>query len=346
MPCTCSLYDVVRHYGCWLHRASHGRYTVIGRENIPTDGAIILAPNHGNGLQDAISVVDAVGQGVCFVARAQIFKNPILAACCRFFKMMPIGRMRDGMDAVRGNDKTFTEAVQVMKGGTPFCIFAEGTMRSKHSLLPLVKGIFRIALQANNELNSEAITSDSITSAKRITENVYILPMGIDYDDYFYFGDNATIEIGKPINVTEFVAKRPGMDQPHLINALQAKLAEQLKKLFRYLPDDADYPKNHRRFFGSRRLNHPALRWTAFVVGLPLFIVSAIICWPWAITELYIRFGITDHGFDRTFRYITAFLLGILTLGTIIPFWLYAIHYLNNARRLFGYQPGYQELMP
>ena len=228
------LYDIIRYYGCWLHRACFGKYTVIGRENIPTDGALILAPNHTSALKDAISAVDAVQQGVVFVGRAQMFKNPVLAAICRFFKIMPIGRMRDGMDAVRGNDKTFAKAVEVMKHGMPFCIFAEGTMRSKHSLLPLVKGIFRIALNADDELNSEAIN-----------KNVYILPMGFDYDDFFYFGDRATVRIGKPINVTEYIRNHPEMDRPHLINALLAELTEQLKPLFRYIHDDADYATKH-----------------------------------------------------------------------------------------------------
>lgn len=334
MHCTCSVYNIIRHYGCWLHRACFGKYTVIGRENIPTDGALILAPNHTSALQDAISAVDAMQQGVVFVGRAQMFKNPVLAAICRFFKIMPIGRMRDGMDAVRSNDKTFAKAVEVMKQGTPFCIFAEGTMRSKHSLLPLVKGIFRIALNADDELNSEAIN-----------KNVYILPMGFDYDDFFYFGDRATVRIGEPINVTEYIRNHPEMDRPHLINALLKELTEQMKPLFRYIHDDENYAKKHEKHFASRALDHKAIRWTAFLLGLPLFIVAGIVCWPCWLMELYIRFGIEDHGFDRTFRYIIGFTLGILTLGTFLPFWLYAIHYLNNARRLFGYQPGYQELI-
>lgn len=328
-----SFYDLIRHYGCWLHRCCYSRYTVIGRENIPTDGALILAPNHTSAIQDAISAVDAVQQGVVFVGRAQMFKNPILARCCRFFKIMPIGRMRDGVDAVRGNDKTFEQAVRVMKSGTPFAIFAEGTMRSKHSLLPLVKGIFRIALQAHDELQNAAVP-------------VYILPMGFDYDDFFYFGDRTTVRIGRPINVSAFVAAHPDMDRPHLINALQAELTRRLKPLFRFIHDDEHYAEKHRLHFASRPIDHRPLRWSAFVLGLPFFLLAGLVCWPAWLMEVYVRFGITDHGFDRTFRYLTGFVCGLLTLGLFLPFWIYCIHYLNNARRLFGYQPGYQELMP
>lgn len=324
-------YTFFRHYACWLHRCCYSQYRVIGRENIPTDGAIILAPNHTNALQDAISAADAVQKDVVFVGRAAMFKKPALAAICRFFKIMPIGRMRDGIDEVKKNDEVFNRAVEVMQQGTPFAIFAEGTMRSMHSLLPLVKGIFRIALQAHEAGEGG---------------KVYILPMGFDYDDFYHFGDRLTIEIGKPIEVGEFVANHPDLDRPHLINALQAELQERMVKLFRYLPDDVRYPALHKKYFGSRKANNPLLRIIAAVLGLPLFILSAIVCWPCGLMELYIHYGIRDHGFDSTFRFLPPVFLGLLSMGTILPFWFFCVYYLANLRLLMGIQPKWHELVP
>ena len=52
-------YSLLRPYIDWCTRTSFSYLEVSGKENIPTDGAIILAPNHCNTLMDALLVLQA-----------------------------------------------------------------------------------------------------------------------------------------------------------------------------------------------------------------------------------------------------------------------------------------------
>ena len=141
-------------------------------ERVPTDGAVIYAPNHTGTLMDALVILSMDRKPKVFVARADIFKNPKLAKLFRFFKIMPIMRMRDGFDEVKKNNKTIKDATDVLRDKVPFCIFPEGTHQTKYSLLPLSKGIFRIALQAKEMMPDMPL---------------YIVPVGIRYGSFWRF---------------------------------------------------------------------------------------------------------------------------------------------------------------
>ncbi len=221
------LYSVLRYYVDYTFEMAYSDVEYCGIENIPHDGAVIFAPNHTNALMDALAVLIVDHKPTVFVARADIFKRPLIAKLLTFFKIMPIMRMRDGRGNLRKNDEIMAKAVEVLKSGVPFCIMAEGTHRMKHSLLPLVKGIFRIALMADRQIGGEM--------------PVYIVPMGIEYGSYVRFGSSLFLQTGEPINVTDFVRSHDGMEQPELIMALREELSKRMKSLIFCVNDDDDY---------------------------------------------------------------------------------------------------------
>ena len=142
------LYSFLRNYTDLALKLSYRTIKYVGRERIPQDGAVIYAPNHTNALMDAMVILAMDRKPKVFVARADIFRNPKIAKILTFLKILPIMRMRDGMDEVRKNNETIEKAVDVLRDRVPFCIFPEGTHQTKYSSLPLSKGIFRIAFQA------------------------------------------------------------------------------------------------------------------------------------------------------------------------------------------------------
>ena len=210
------VYWFLRPYVDWMFRRSYRTFRYIGRENIPHDGAVIFAPNHTNALCDAMAILGIDHSRKVFVARADIFRNPRQAKVLNWLKIMPINRVRDGLDEVRHNDETINKAVDTLHDGVPFCILPEGTHRPKHSLLPLSKGIFRIALQANETFGEE--------------KPVYIVPVGLEYGDYYHLWDSLTVNIGKPINVTEFV-KSQDVSYPQMMMALREELTQRMREL-------------------------------------------------------------------------------------------------------------------
>ena len=220
-------YSVLRYLTDACFRACFKRLRYVGRKNIPDDGAVILAPNHCNALMDAFGVLDMDHGRKVFVARADIFKNPIIHKILTFLKIMPINRVRDGFRSVLSSDDTAEKCIEVLNNQVPFCILPEGTHRSMHSLLPLGKGLSRIACGA----------------VKTITDgrHVYIVPIGLEYGDYFRLRSSLLVSMGQAIDVTELIAAHPEMNEPQMFNLIRELTAESLKQQIVYIPDDDDY---------------------------------------------------------------------------------------------------------
>jgi len=222
-----SLYVLVKHYADFLLHSAYRRIEYAGLEKVPKDSAVIYAPNHANALMDALVVLAIDEKPKVFVARADIFRNPKIARILYFLRIMPIMRIRDGMDEVRKNDVTIHKSADVLKDGVPFCILPEGTHRAKHSLLPLGKGIFRIAIEAQELLAEEM--------------PVYVVPLGLEYGNYFRFRSTVLAQVGDPINVRDYMAQNSGLTVPELMNKMKLDLSERMKHLILYIPDDEWY---------------------------------------------------------------------------------------------------------
>ncbi|MBO5901796.1 MAG: 1-acyl-sn-glycerol-3-phosphate acyltransferase [Alistipes sp.] len=219
-------YSFLRHYTDIALKLSYRTIKYVGRERIPQDGAVIYAPNHTNALMDAMVILALDRKPKVFVARADIFRNPKLAKVLTFLKIMPIMRMRDGIDEVRKNNETIEKAVDVLRDRVPFCIFPEGTHQAKYSTLPLSKGIFRIALQAQELMPDMPL---------------YIVPVGLRYGNFFRFRSTARVAVGDPINVGEFVTAHAELSPAELINVMKEQLDERMKEAIFYIPNDENY---------------------------------------------------------------------------------------------------------
>lgn len=207
-------------------RNSYRSLKYIGTERIPKDAAVIFAPNHTGTLMDALVILAMNNKPKVFIARADIFRNPTLAKLLGFFKMMPIMRMRDGIEEVKKNNKTIETAADVLKDKVPLCIFPEGTHQAKYSMLPLQKGIFRIALQAKELLGDKPL---------------YIVPVGIRYGNFFRFRSTVSVQFGNPINVGEFTAAHSDRTTPEQINLMRELLAVHMRENIQYIPNNDEY---------------------------------------------------------------------------------------------------------
>lgn len=221
-------YGVVRTIVGVFVRLSYKKLQYVGRENIPTDGAVILAPNHCNALMDAFLVLYMCPKRKVFVARADLFNNKILKKILTFFKIMPINRVRDGLRSVQKTAETVQKSIRVLNNGVSFCILPEGTHRAMHSLLPIGKGIARVAYGANEQMGKE--------------RPIYILPIGLEYGDYFRLRSTAIVHIGKAINVTEYISANPQCSEHNLMQGIRKQVTDALRSLIVWIPDDENYP--------------------------------------------------------------------------------------------------------
>lgn len=219
-------YAFLRHYVDLALRLSYRTVRYVGRERIPQDGAVIYAPNHTNALMDAMVILAMDRKAKVFVARADIFRNPKLAKVLTWLKIMPIMRIRDGFDEVKKNYQTIERAVDVLRDKVPFCIFPEGTHQAKYSSLPLSKGIFRIAFQAQELMPDMPL---------------YIVPVGLRYGSFFRFRSTIRVQIGEPINVGEFISDNASLSTPEQMTKMKDLLTERMKESIFYIPNDENY---------------------------------------------------------------------------------------------------------
>ena len=312
----------------WMFRHSYRHIKYIGEENIPKDGAIIFAPNHTNALQDALAILSINSERKVFVARADIFRHKRLAKIFRWLKIMPIRRMRDGASEVLQNDETENRAIATLKEGVPFCILPEGKHQTKHSLLPLGKGIFRITIRANEEFGHE--------------KPIYIVPVGLEYSDWFHLWDTLIVNIGKPINATEFIKQRADLERPKLILEMREELTKRMREQIMWVPDDENYEKNWNELRKNppKNLNwfpkHRMPKWLLLlmlVIMSPLFLISGAITFPLWIAWLIIRWAIKDPAFHNSVQFVWQLIIIPLTGFITLPFWTFMQEYMYLARK-------------
>lgn len=322
-------YERNRPWVDFVIRHSYRKLQYVGLERIPRDGAIIYAPNHCNALCDALAVLVMDSSPKVFAARADIFRKPRMRAILTWLKMMPIRRIRDGIDEVRRNDETMDLAVETLRHGVPFCLMPEGTHRTRHSLLPLSKGIFRIALQANDVMGGE--------------NPVYIVPVGLEYGDYFHLWDSLTVQIGEPINVTEYAAGHPELDRPQMLLALREELTERMRRTFLWVPDDEHYEENSRRLLAAPPAPYDRMQperlpaWLALallVIFAPLFLLSLLLTVPLWLTDLIAQRKVKDKAFLNSVRIVSHVIFLPLSLFLMWPFWIVVEEYLFQLRHL------------
>ena len=189
------------------------RIVIKGKDNIPDEGKYILAPCHQNALMDPLVVLYMENKPVVFLARADIFKKPLARFLLTWLRISPVYRIRDGRDQLSNNEAIFNTARQVVEEGMPLCLMAEGTHNDKHQLLPLVKGMFRIAGATQMELGDSPL---------------YIVPVGLDYDDYERPYSSVMVNVGKPIDVRNFMDDFESKE-PVALNRMRDALTTTLK---------------------------------------------------------------------------------------------------------------------
>ena len=189
---------------------------VQNRQVVKYDQPIILAPNHQNALMDALAILFSDKGQPVFLARADIFRKPAMAKILHFLNIMPVYRIRDGMDSLGQNDEIFQATLNILRDNHRLCLMPEGNHGDKHRLRPLVKGIFRIAFLAQQDYGEKP--------------GIKIIPVGIDYSEYEKFQQTLFVNYGTPIEVSEYFSLWQG-NPAQGINALKDRLADEISNL-------------------------------------------------------------------------------------------------------------------
>ena len=174
------------------------RIEVSGLAHVPRDGPVIFVLNHPSGLIDPAFLLCLAPRRVAFLAKAPLFRMPVIATMCRAFEAIPVYRRQDAGAEPAQNRVTFEAARAVLATGGAIALFPEGTSHSEPRLKPLKTGAARIALGAAAVLTGPPLQ---------------IVPAGLYYRAKRTFRSAALLHFGEPF-VVDPVALAPGEEPP------------------------------------------------------------------------------------------------------------------------------------
>lgn len=181
---------------------------VVGLENLPKNAPVILAPNHQNSFLDAILPACFQPRSLHFLTRSDVFKKGLIESMLYGFHMWPVYRQRDGKDTLGKNEEVFRKCSELLRNDGCLLLFPEGDQICARQLRPLKKGMARIAFQAASESNFE--------------KEIFVVPVGLNYEHYWKFDTGFQMRFGKPINVLDFKDDYLESDQKGLTSLTKA----------------------------------------------------------------------------------------------------------------------------
>ena len=193
------------------------RIEIHGLENIPR-GRVIFVGNHQNGLIDPLLIAAFNKRSTTFYTRASVFKNPIVSKILHYLGLLPIFRFRDGGRNLRNNIELFEKGADVLIGGDAIALFPEGNHGAERRIRPLKKGVIRLL---------ETIYQ------KDSSEEVFLVPVGFNYECLEEFKDKVSVRFGSPISSLDLLNKE-GLIDLRLLDSIH----QSLQALTTHIGDD------------------------------------------------------------------------------------------------------------
>jgi len=197
------------------------RIDVIGTENVPREGPVIFAGNHPNALMDGWLLTARCGRWpLHFLANAKLWSYRGLGPLLDASGAVPVYRREEHGGEV-DNQQAFDRVYEVIQSRNCMGIFPEGVSHAESRLVKLKTGTARIALE----------------SAARGTEDLVIIPCGLNYIHRHRFRSQVLIEFGAPIEIDEQWTRAYGDDQQATVRDLTDRIGEALSSVTLNAPD-------------------------------------------------------------------------------------------------------------
>jgi len=109
------------------------RFRAYGRENVPEEGAFILASNHQSYLDPVLCGV-ALKQHLCFLARDSLFRNKFFSLLIYSLNAVPVKLDRADVSSMK-------KVISKLKEGMGVCLYPEATRTSDGRIKPFKPGL-------------------------------------------------------------------------------------------------------------------------------------------------------------------------------------------------------------
>ena len=162
-----------------------------------------------------------------FLARANVFKNPIFNKALRAMGLLPAYRMGyEGLAAVRNNQATFDDAGQSLQDGETVMLYPEAGHQDKRWLGTFKLGYLRIAFAAAEKMGFE--------------QDIMVLPSCNHYSNYFHARTDMLIKFGKPISLKPYYERYQEAPRETMVEVNKI-VREAIKEMMLHIEDIDNY---------------------------------------------------------------------------------------------------------
>ena len=278
---------------------------IIGRENIPDNGAILFSPNHQNALLDPILVGTTCQKSVYSLTRSDVFNGP-LKWLLSAMQTLPIYRIRDGFEQLKKNNAIFEQCYSLLKNKKHMMMFSEGKHHDQYYLLRLSKGSSRLVLEAQT----------------RASHTIYLQPVGINYGHFTKAGHRCKVVYGKPINVSNYLTSYK-INKPKTINQLREVLQLAMEDCLWIPKNEANYNLK-KNFINKHNTRLPFIQFKKELNQDPIQLIpnktsskhQKLIIWSLGLINFPVYLAIKkgmkkfdDHVFHGTVNYLGGLIL-------------------------------------
>lgn len=192
------------------------RVEVVGLEHVPLKSPVIFVLNHPNALVDPAFLLCLAPRRVSFLAKAPLFRIPILGHLIRAMDSLPVYRHQDEGEDVSKNSEMFVAAGRLLAHGGTIGICPEGVSHDEPRLRPIKTGTARIALGA--------VSTGEVVNLK-------IVPAGLYYTSKTKFRSAVLLYFGKPIEVAPVKLETGGNPPRAAVRELSNRIESALREV-------------------------------------------------------------------------------------------------------------------
>lgn len=194
-----------------------------GLDNLPKNTPVILICNHPVGFMEPLIITTRTPRQLYYLARGDFFKKPIFRWLLNQIHIYPIYRFRDGFADMRNNESAILTAMEFIKSGRSFLVFAEGSTALQRSIRPIQKGVSRIIYDILKENPDQPIA---------------LIPVGYNDNQMTKLGTHVTVNFGEAIFPHELFQSEPS--KPRFLKQLTKEVEIRMYDMVPQLSEGKD----------------------------------------------------------------------------------------------------------
>jgi 1-acyl-sn-glycerol-3-phosphate acyltransferase len=265
------MYWLLKLYARLVIRIYCRRIVVNKPAYLQSRGPLLLAANHPNSFLDGIILTTLFDRPIRSLARGDAFQHPYLNKFLRWLNMLPVYRTSEGVHNLGHNYTTFDACHDTFEERGIVLIFSEALSDNEWHLRSLKKGTARLA-----------------TTAWHKGMPLRVLPVGLNYSSFKWFGKTLHVNFGDIISYRQF---DPTVSTGKLLLDFNDRLTDQLKKQVYELD-----PKDKRAVSRTFKRHRPFIEYALLAVpALVGWLLHAIFYYP---VKLF-----CDYRFERSSHY-------------------------------------------